>query len=160
MSTTLERVRTNGNGGREDAAAKTSRWGPRGKSDPVCVAVARRLGIAPKTAEHRLRELPREVIAFIEEFQDQGAELRLRRFTQLMVAALERRVAPPLCDATFDLSQRADSAEEIAETCYNRNPSDVNLDRLIRASEDEQRYGEARLLALFVERDRRRRERT
>lgn len=132
------------------------RWGTSGKVDPVCVGVARRLGIAPKTAEHRLRELPREVVACIDEFYAQGAELRGARFTRLIRAALERRAAPPLCDAMFTRSQQADSAEEVAETAFNRHGSDANLDWLIRTSEDEQRHGEARLLALYVERDRRR----
>lgn len=156
MGAILDRTRPSGNVGGDASAPKRSRWGA-GKTDPIAVAVGRKLGLAPKTAEHRLRELPREVVAFIDEFYAQGAELRGARFTRLIRAALERRTAPPLCDATFDLTQQADSAEEVAETAFNRNGSDANLDRLIRASEEEQCRGDARLLALYAERDRRRR---
>lgn len=146
------------NAGAVASTPKRPRWGS-GKEDPIAAGVAKRLGIATKTAEHLLRELPGKVVAVLEEFEAQGADLRRGRFTRRIIAALEHREAPPLCPATWQLAQDADTREDSAETAYHTDPSDANLNRLIRATEAEIQKQDAKLLALCAERDRRRRER-
>lgn len=145
-----------GNGRAAEPATKKRRW-LAGHSDPVARFAAPQLGCAPKTAEHRIRELPQECATIIRAFQALGDTVRLERFARPILTAYDQREAPPLVAATWNLAEEADAAEQIAETAYQHDPSDANLDRLIRASEAEIQRGEARLLALYVERDRRRR---
>lgn len=146
----LSRERDNG------SAAKPTPNGRRWE-DPICAAVAQRLGIRADTARHRLAELPVEMEAFLDAFNAQGATARKERFMKRIRAADRQETAPPLVPATFQLAQEADSREDMAETAYLSDHSDAHLARLIAASEEERRWQDARLLALYAERDRRRR---
>lgn len=139
----------NGNGSRV-APKKVHR-------DPICQDVAEDLFISPKTAEHWLRELPREVVAFLRAFNRHGAGARKERFMREIRAADAEREAPPLVPATWQRAQEADAKEDAAETAYLSDHSDANLERLIRCAEEEIRQEESRLLGLYAERDQRRR---
>lgn len=155
MRANLQTNDAGGNGGSAAPTTKEPRWGA-GHSDPVARYVAPQLGCAPKTAQHRIRELPMECAAVIRAFRALGDETRLARFMAPIAAASEQREAPPLVPATWTLAQDADAREDCAETAYLADPSDKNLDRLIRESEAERQRQGARLLALYGERDRRR----
>lgn len=144
------------NGGTPSATPNARRWGPGSKTDPVSVYVAPQLGCAPKTAQHRIRELPQECAAVIKAFHALGDGLRLERFVRPILTAYEQREAPPLVPATWTLAQEADSAEESRETAFHLDPSDANLDRYIRALEAQQQRGDALLMAARAEQQRRR----
>ena len=134
------------------------RW-LKGSRDPVAQYVADHLLIElrAQTIEHLMRELPHRVAAIVRGFRACGDDLRRQRFMAEILAANEGREAPPLCPATWQRAEDADNREESAEVAYHTDPSDANLERLIRASEEEHRWQDARLLALYAERDRRRR---
>jgi hypothetical protein len=140
------------------APAKKARWGEGGKADPVAhdLDLRAQLGLSPKTIQHRIDELPHECAAVIRTFNRHGAHARRDRFMRGILAAYHELEAPPLVPATWQLAQEADAREECRETAFQTDPSDVNLERLIRASESEIQCQDARLMALYVERDRRR----
>lgn len=143
---------TNGNGRRH------YRSGPP-VQDRVAAYAAPRLGLEASTVGQLIRgraAVNVRCAEIIRAFRALGDEKRLVRFMSPILAAYEQREAPPFCAATFRLAQEADSREEVAETAYLSDPTDANLDRWIRALEEQQQRGDALLMSAYAERMRRR----
>lgn len=125
----------------------------------IAAYVAPKLGMEPGSVEQLIRGRAAVNIrcaAIIEGFIALGDQERLARFVAPLDAARAGVEAPPFCAATFQLAQDADGREESAETAYHTDPSDTNLDRYIRALEEQQQRGDALLRAAHAERTRRR----
>lgn len=142
--------------GQGNAGTRPSRWGADGKCDPVATYVAPQLGLTPRAAEHAMRSAAQRCAVIIRAFDALGDTERRARFAEPLMAALERRAPPPLCPATWNLAQEADSSEDVAELAYQQEPTDKNLDRLIQAKDREIVREIALRDALLVEQRRRR----
>lgn len=155
MTLTLSVPDTQDNAG----ALLSRRWTSGGHRCPIATRIAARLGLRPMAVEKLLwgpdNVFDRATVA-VEEFVGSHARARIEKPMRRLLAAYGERTTPPLCGATFNLAQEADAAEDVAETAYLSDPSDVNLDRLIAKSEREIQREESRLLALHAERIRRR----
>lgn len=139
--------------------ARARRWGESGRSDPLCRYVGPRIGLTPASAEQLLRG-PRAInlrcAAYVEGFRKLQDEIRLARFMAPILRAYEQREAPPLVPAVWNIAQAADAKEDVDEVAYHLDPTDGNLERLIRSTEIAVIREMAKLDALRAEQQRRR----
>lgn len=142
------------NAGEPTPRPNERRWGVGSRSDPVTRLVAPELGMKPQAVGHLMRHIGERCAAIIRAFVALQDSERLARFMRPILAAYQGRQAPPLCAATWNLAQEADASEDVAELAYQLEPTEQNLDRCIRATERSVQREEAKLLALYAERDR------
>ena len=135
---------------------RVRRWGDSGRADPVARYVAPRLGMRPASVEQLMKQVNHRCAAIVAAFVALGDLERGERFVRPIVAAWDQRQAPPLVDATWHLAQQADAGEEVAELAYQLDPSETNLDRLIRSKDREILHAIALRDALLEEQQRRR----
>lgn len=138
--------------------ARARRWGNDGQADPVARYVAPCLGLTPASAAQLLKgrqAINLRCAHYITAFRHLGDDVRLARFWEPLIKAYDQREAPPLVDATWLLAQTADAKEDVDELAFQLDPSDANLDRLIRSTETEIIRETAKLDALRAEQRRR-----
>jgi len=115
--------------------ARLPRWGQSGRADPVAKYVAPRLGMRPGAVEQLMKQVNHRCAAIVAAFVALGDLERGERFVRPILTAWDGRQAPPLVAATWHLAQQADAGEDVDELAYQLDPSDANLDRLIRAKD-------------------------
>jgi hypothetical protein len=86
-----------------------------GRSDPAARLAAPKLGLSPKSAEHRLRNCFVEAATFIRALHQLGDHVRLCRLMAPLDAALAEATPPALTAELFLEEQRTDGAEDVAE---------------------------------------------
>ncbi|MGH2671143.1 MAG: hypothetical protein ACRDH5_18875, partial [bacterium] len=121
--------------------------------------LARRIGYTPATMSQKLwgpQRLNLQVVEVIHECRRGAQDELLYRWLKPILDAYSSTEAPPLVPATWNLEQEADAHEDIAELAYTLEPTDVNLDRLIRALDRQVLRSTALRDALVVEQQRRR----
>lgn len=104
-------------------APLTRRWGSSGKSDPVAVYVAPRLGLRVSTTEQLIKQVNHRCAHVIDGFTACEDWVRLTRFMEPIDASLARIPKPCYGIEVVRNETETDQAEQVAQDILNVAPS-------------------------------------